>query len=794
MERYKLVFSVIMTLISSSLFADPGPSVGFSQKVTTDNIIAPGYFANFDHGDFNQGSDYRDNVVLPLGLRSFPSIPTVLSLVDDDVLGDLQNWTSELANTYFTPNLFIENRLDISPEAITSPRIALEAQLDENPMVDLVISGLDGILVLKNFDGKNIDLRDGKIDYYKPGVTIDSPAIAIADCSTGYEISWVQLLDIDDDLKTDMVVSANHSDPFCHNTIGYFKGLGNGDFEKSFRFAYNTQIDGQRITNFVDAGAGSPYELVAVSSNSDFQKVSQIHFLKKNLVDGNVSFVSDGDLTQNLNFCGLTTQIIRAEITEQTQNEYLVTCTAPQFIPSLVSGPIEIDPKITPGSIFVFHETQKVQVIANAGTPYGIASADFNGNGSNDLAYASMYHSALVVLRNLGDGTFEDFEFANPMSTESSPKWVKVFDYNDDGVLDIGVSTDSYQTTRDGQYRVSTQATLSFANEARFIPNAIQGSDLTIQQLNSINSVLPNTVERVFTDRAGAGVFTSVNEMNSLSTGIAISSPNLGSFRVFLTDNKLIKDEILAPTFSANSIACDALGDNFTIQIQAHSAYAGETARIENVQVSPEITEFQFSADKSSVSIPVANTQVDYQVAFEIHSDKAGVYQESLNYSFKSSCPNEEAIPSTTVLNCPSDIAQYEVLEGDTVKVCAPEEFAGKSIVWKQLDNLDFKYFDSETNVNLDASNCTLLKAPVFSWNVDFTELDTEMSYSVQGTDQTLTCQFNVHQQLLLYQGGSTGRCTLNPSQKMTRSAVLFFFILGSVIFLSVKKSRLRKK
>jgi hypothetical protein len=71
--------------------------------------------------------------------------------------------------------------------------------------------------------------------------------------------------------------------------------------------------------------------------------------------------------------------------------------------------------------------------------PYGVAVADFNGDGKLDLAVANWNDSTVSILLGNGDGTFTPAP-GSPVPAPGIPEALAVGDFNGDGKLDLAVA------------------------------------------------------------------------------------------------------------------------------------------------------------------------------------------------------------------------------------------------------------------------------------------------------------------------------------------------------------------
>jgi hypothetical protein len=77
--------------------------------------------------------------------------------------------------------------------------------------------------------------------------------------------------------------------------------------------------------------------------------------------------------------------------------------------------------------------------VAVGNCPYGVAVADFNGDGKLDLAVANSNDNTVSILLGNGDGTFTPAP-GSPVAAGGTPMALAVGDFNGDGKLDLAVA------------------------------------------------------------------------------------------------------------------------------------------------------------------------------------------------------------------------------------------------------------------------------------------------------------------------------------------------------------------
>jgi hypothetical protein len=86
---------------------------------------------------------------------------------------------------------------------------------------------------------------------------------------------------------------------------------------------------------------------------------------------------------------------------------------------------------------------QAPQSYATGDTPRSVVAADFNADGTPDLAVANYHSNTVSVLLGNGDGTFQA---AQNYAVGSGPYFVAIGDFNADGIPDLAVANNNEQT------------------------------------------------------------------------------------------------------------------------------------------------------------------------------------------------------------------------------------------------------------------------------------------------------------------------------------------------------------
>jgi hypothetical protein len=141
-------------------------------------------------------------------------------------------------------------------------------------------------------------------------------------------------------------------------------------------------------------------------------------------------------------------------------------------------------------------------------TPYGIVTADFNGDGHPDLAVINEGSNTMYVYLNNGDGTF-----ASPVSyaTGASPFYINVADFNGDGKPDLAVinhysnTVSIFLNNSNGTFAAGTQYAVGAAPIGMVIANfnGYPSIALPVISSNNMMAVLLNN---------GNGTFSPVTQ------------------------------------------------------------------------------------------------------------------------------------------------------------------------------------------------------------------------------------------------------------------------------------------
>jgi hypothetical protein len=84
--------------------------------------------------------------------------------------------------------------------------------------------------------------------------------------------------------------------------------------------------------------------------------------------------------------------------------------------------------------------------VAVGNCPFGVAVADFNGDGKLDLAVANWYDNTVSILLGNGDGTFTPAP-GSPVAAGGTPMALAVGDFNGHGKLDLAVADENLTVT-----------------------------------------------------------------------------------------------------------------------------------------------------------------------------------------------------------------------------------------------------------------------------------------------------------------------------------------------------------
>lgn len=164
-----------------------------------------------------------------------------------------------------------------------------------------------------------------------------------------------------------------------------------------------------------------------------------------------------------------------------------------------------------------------LQIGAN---PTGIVSADFNGDGTPDLAVTDFINNTVAILLNAGDGTFYQSDTAGTLATGAQPTTIATADFNGDGAADLVVTNSLDKTISvflgqgDGTFLPETGSPFSLGVDARFVAiadfNRDGTPDLALPGTDpagdgSVN-ILTNTADAPFELHGGLSVTASATQ------------------------------------------------------------------------------------------------------------------------------------------------------------------------------------------------------------------------------------------------------------------------------------------
>jgi len=235
-------------------------------------------------------------------------------------------------------------------------------------------------------------------------------------CSTGGDASWVTIGDVNRDGKLDVVaVNEHHRD-----NVTVLMGDGAGHFCPGEAKKYNTLMS--------SAPSGASPESVIVG---DFNGDGRLDIAVPNLNQGNVSiFLGNGDGNfggpVNYDVGGGPNQIAQGDFDGDGKLD-LVTANFGSNDVSVLLG-----------------DGTGAFAVANypAGDgPTSVAVGDLNRDGKLDLAIVNQREDTISILLGNGAGGFEPPPSFIPISVQDYPNYVIVEDFNQDGVLDLALTS-----------------------------------------------------------------------------------------------------------------------------------------------------------------------------------------------------------------------------------------------------------------------------------------------------------------------------------------------------------------
>lgn len=797
-KRQVLVLSILLSLISSLASAELGPILKFqAPKITKENISQPGYFSASNLKNSDEQSHFNDDVLIPLYSNpaqfatGYDETIALVSLIDNDAINP-NNWNQIGIDQYFDPNL----RVKYSHTNFGEVTFAQLGQLnDQNPdvqnsnRIDIVTAHDSGYLnAFFDFDGINIKNAHQEIFLNPTNACQDPSRNAVIN---PLKITWLELADINQDGNLDILASQ-----YCSGTLVIFLGDGKGGFSDQVNAL---ELKDTYVTSFTVIKENNEYDLVATTAGFGDGRPAQLLFLNYDANLGDFRRIKNTDLTS----CLSVKQIVAGQFDQDDDLEFALSCPEPRQ--DLVPGQ-----NPNPGYVLIYKDLIRKQII-EGNYPWGIAIADFNLDGRTDLAIANSNSNSIAVHRGNGDGSFESSNLVTPIDVQSRPSWVQAYDFNNDDRPDISLVTHALNAfVRPPANLQITDRTLDYINgDFFYIPDSVRVPDGSIISRQSLNKArlaqyLPSEQSRVYLQRIGGAVLSN-SELGQLQDGggiLADQAPQSSgdTFQVILNQEPTV------PQITASSVECqDDVNQEKSIEI-----FATINSSIKITKITPEelalIDTVVYENNQSYAKVTFPNTQTDYVIYLTLTDELTKMSDEKvLEYKFASVCPgpkvpesvgNPEAPvnPATTSAVCP-ETQKVEILEGDTMQVCAPAEFADKNIQWKQVNQTDYKYFDVD-EANNTGNNCITIQAPNFPWNADFTSLDVAIEYSANfnvtladgsQSTQELTCDIAVTQNLMLYEGHG---CSIHTAKSQNHFVwiLLLALLLSPVLITRTKK------
>lgn len=524
--------------------------------------VAVGYYQGagllFGTGDGHFGADVPIVAGGPVGAVEIARLNA--DAIPDLLVGGMLNGTS------FTQALLGVGDGTFTPGPVLSPRVAASAVADVNG------DGLDDFLSLRDPFGDPCPTENTILVYLNQG---NGAFVQAGSFTTGLYNTKLDPADLDGDGALDLVIGVVQYD----NCSGYggrvlYHGNGDGTFTPAGSFEFqvhtvaivNADLDGAGRTDYIDTDGYAVTVHLVQPDGTDvalprFYAGHDIAVLKLGDYDGDgrtdlaaLAFTSEavfimagnGDGTFGppripaLNAAGL-----RGASTADFNEDGAIDIVA--------AGILTADVVVIPGNgDGTFGAETRIPV----GTgPYAVTTADFNGDGHQDVAAILFNYvvdvpevypdGTLVIILGNGDGTFQA---PVPYTSGKNPLAIVVSDFNGDNVQDVAVANwgDGYQLAGDvslylGQGDGTMAAQIRFPVGVHFDPqydpttprslaigdfNTDGHQDLVVGMSGTWNSANPGEVEILYGD--GAGGFTPPNPILTVfrAAGVAVGDLN----------------------------------------------------------------------------------------------------------------------------------------------------------------------------------------------------------------------------------------------------------------------------
>ena len=707
-------------LIQFQAGAELGPKASFEGPKVTNQYKASQQIQEFPHikspGNFavqdiaKSGSSYEDNVILPLVVGTEQAIVSqgpqgkgdlLPGFLDNLLTFDDQNkWLSVDDNTYFNPAQEVEAITWPSPnypeQVVTGQLNANEPDNGNAGLVDFVVRNKEFIsngtqingylLVYFDFDGVKVQGSVRSLTHN--ACTSPKPSSEYTNGTFYYDIAIVNL---NGDDYGDVIASDN-----CGRIV-YWAGKAGQQFEAG-QSIYEQQDSGY-IHSFVTGNfglTGQGPELVAtvhkllLLANGDNIEKTELVVLRYG-VDGGGQAKYNINASTEIPRCFKTFEVAQGNLLGDGTPTFAVTCPSAEAVPAGRRGA---------ANLYIFHKTTLKQIITNLSAPQGVDIGDVNNDSRADVVVALKGLNSIGIFRNNGHGCLEsddcqdhDAESAAYIEVKGPPQYVRLFDFNEDGRLDVGFTTRAANALVKNIFKnvnaIAKQANEDFANANMvYFPNALRASKNSLVSMDLAygpNVRLNPDEQNLVFSRAVRGAVVPASEVQKLQM-LSLVVPPQGDAQKFNMEvgvpqndwpNVMVaiagKDEIVGrnlqevvpaatgdsfqvlinnyvsdPGLRATKIACeDIVGNTYTAKIQGSppGTHPNHNVTIKINSVVPD-AQVQMSGDNKKATIVFPDTTKDYVVNATVTDVESGLsVTQNFNYAFATNCPGEPPTP-----------------------------------------------------------------------------------------------------------------------------------------------------